>query len=145
MSNIILEKFSHISYGKMHEISVIKKILKGETYFPNNFDFKIKEDYIHKSEIIRLFAGDKCIAKEDRWYSGDGTFVRTINDVISDWNGHIFYDEENNKWYYKPWLEICFLNGDKRKVWFNNDEELTDELERITKNTKNYIILGCED
>ena len=142
---IILEKFSHITYKKMYEITVIKKILKGETYLPNAFDFNIKEDYVYKSELIRLFKGDECVAKEDRWYSGDGTVVRTMDDVIYDWNGHIFYDEDNDKWYYKPWLEICLLNGEKRKMWFNNDKDLTDELERLTINFEHKILLECED
>lgn len=142
---IILENFSHIKYNKMYEISFIKKILKGETYSPNDFNFNIKEDYIHKSEIIRLFLGNKCIAKEDRWHSGDGIVVRTMDDVISNWNGHIFYDEDNDKWYYKPWLEICLLNGEKRKMWFNNDKDLTDVLERLKINFKHKILLECAD
>lgn len=145
MSIVVLEKFSHITYKKMYEITVIKKILKDETYLPNAFDFDIKEDYVYKSELIRLFKGDKCIAKEDRWYSGDGTVVRTMDDVISDWNGHIFHDEENDKWYYKPWLEICFLNGEKRKVWFDDDEELNNELERLTANIEHPIVINSED
>ena len=68
MSIVILEKFSHITYQKMYEITVIKKILKGETYIPNAFDFNIKEDYVYKSELIRLFKGDKCIVQNRRRY-----------------------------------------------------------------------------
>jgi len=143
MVNIVLEKFSHITYKKRSENSFIKRIPKGTEYI--SYDGGIEEDAKYKWWVRMYLCGYKYIAKEDRWYSGDGEYCKTVGDVEKDWNKTVIYDKKADKWYNRPALEICLLNGEKRKMWFDTDEELSEELDHLTKNMKHNIILYCED
>lgn len=128
MEHIAFNEFSHVTFKYRTENNTIKRIKKGEHYCQHPFlEAIIEEDYDSKFGLVRYFNNWQSTAKEDRWYSGNAYF-KTIEEVVKDWNDHVIYKEEEDKWYIRPWLELTLNDGTKRKTFFNSDEELENEL-----------------
>lgn len=141
---IIFKDFSHLTIRPAKLNTIIKKLPKGEKY-----EFWLEsilepckypeEDVVNIKRI--LFEGKRCYccAKEDRWYSGDRTWCSDISEVEEDWNGHVMYRQDEDKWYYRPWLEVTFLSGEKYKTYFDTDEELEDAVNEMIDNNVHQI------
>ena len=137
--NLLFEKFSHIKYSSKTVNDVLHRVKKGETYIVDdeyNAEGVVKEDIVKTSFFKQ---NTICIAKEDRWYSGDNQWFATIEELLSDWNNSVTYDKDEDVFYNRPWLEIYLLNGEKFKKFFDTDQQLVDALDELTKDGINII------
>ena len=126
---ISFKKISHTIHKYSCENENIKRIKKGEKYITTVWSEKFPEEDIVKK---KFFTGERiCIAKEDMWNSGGGVFVRTNEEVIEDWNGHVFYNEAEEKWYSCGIIEIHFLDGNTHTLYFKTDKEIDEKLDEL--------------
>jgi len=128
---VTFKQFSHIYHSYSCPNEYIKKIEKGEEYHPHSWYNYPEEDFVRK-----IFFGcyqHKCVAKETLWRSDSQNYFRNIEDVIKDWNDSIRYDEKTDSWYNRPVMEIHFVDGERRKFYFDTDEELDRKLKEITE------------
>ena len=98
---VLFDNFSHVMYSLKSENTRIKQILKGEEYYLVDYGEQPEED----KRKLRPFRFEFCkhyIAKEDRWKSDLETVLKTVEEVIMDWNDSVMYDEKENKWYNRP-------------------------------------------
>lgn len=122
---IIFKQISHIKKSQLKENPYIKRILAGETYVPTVLAVYPDEDEIG-------FFKRKCVAKYDRWQSGSDVYS-TEEEVVNDWGGRVVYDKAKDKWYHRAMIEIHFLDGETYSTYFDSDEEMEKEVEKITK------------
>ena len=138
---LIFKDFSHITIRKTCHNFFIKRVKKGDVYNPL-FDAEYpEEDLVKKPRWWNCYNAE-CVAKEDRWNCGclgDGAWVSTVEEVIENWNGHVMYNKEEDKWYLKPWLEVTFLSGEKYKTYFDSDQEMEDYINDLLNNEVNQI------
>lgn len=133
---IAFNQFSHIVLRKSRRNDTINRVGKGEKY-----EFWLEgiltqpkypeEDVVNIKRILFIGKRCKCVAKEDRWYSGDNTWRRDIREVEEDWNGHVVYREEEDAWYNRPWLEIVMVDGEKYRTYYSTDDELEKALKEM--------------
>lgn len=123
---IIFKQISHIKKSQLKENPYIKRILAGETYVPNYLEVYPKED---KTSFFKR----KCVAKYDRWQSGSDVYS-TEEEVVNDWGGRVMYDKAKDKWYYRAMIEIHFLDGETYSSYFDSDEEMEKDVEKIIRN-----------
>lgn len=125
-------------YSLKSENSYIKRIPKGEKYSVPMFDEHPQEDK-RKWRPFRFDGCEHYIAKEDRWKSDSQTVLRTVEEVVEDYNNSVMYDEKEDKWYNRPMLEVYMCNKEGQfKIFFNTDDELFKEINDVykCKNTK---------
>ena len=132
---ITFKEISHIVYkDEIRENKDIKRVHKGEKYHPFEYTSVYPEEDKVKLSFIREMLGvTVCTAKEDRWHYDYSWFETT--ELVEEYSEHkVKYDQESDSWYYKPWMEIHFLDGEKRKYYFDTTEELHDTLKNVTMN-----------
>ena len=120
---VMFEKVSHVKFKRMTENTWIKRIKKGETYEVSD----LWGTFPKEDKCRRKWFSDKyrCIASEDCWRSDSNNVFRNVSDVVSDWNNSVMYNEDEDKWYNRPWLEVHMLNGQgSYKMYYDSDEEL---------------------
>lgn len=79
---------------------------------------------------------DEYVAKEDRWTDRDT--VGTMEDMINEWNNHIKFlinpQDDTTYAVTKAHVILHLLDGTKKTIWFDNDNEmnkyLTDTVHR---------------
>ena len=133
---IVFKRFSHIAVKKSKRNETIRRVRKGEKY-----EFWLEgiltqpkypeEDVTRVKRVPFMGKRCECVAKEDRWYSGDDTWCRDIREVEEDWNGHVVYRENEDAWYIRPWIEIVMVDGEKYRTYYSTDDELEKALKEI--------------
>lgn len=131
---ITFKDFSHISYKPLSENNTIKRINKGETYVASFFSKCFpKEDIVKKKRLSGEYI---CVAKENRWYTGDGVWLTTIGEVVNEWNNLVLYENLTRKWFNKAYINIHFLDGKELSMYFDTNEEMLEKLEELKEPEK---------
>lgn len=144
MMHEIFDNLSRFTYKEECENTTIRKINKGEEYYcPSPFG-EIEEDAKYRSWFMMAIHGFPYITKDDRWYSGDGEYFKTIDEVINNWNGHVKYCESDGRFYNKAWIEIHYLDGCKRMKYFDSDDEMLACVEAIKKTMEHPIKIDID-
>lgn len=139
--HILFKNLSHIQAICEHISEKIKMMPKGEEYsglfrriYPSCEVDRVKPKW-WQSSLIHEY---DYRATEDRWCDHD--VVGTMEDMIGEWNGHIKFvtDAHGIHAVKKAHVILHFLNGDKKTVWFENDNEmnsyLTETIHRVNFN-----------
>lgn len=130
MKEILFKELSHIEKHKRKENPFIKKIKKGEKYNALYYLWSFPEE----DKVFKLFGfldfEKECIAKSDRFHYGD-IIYSSLEEILKEEN-NIIFDEKEEKWYYKPYCVLHFLDGSQLTESFNTDEELKNYINGIT-------------
>ena len=146
VETVLFKNISHIRKvhrGERNED--IMKIPKGEEY-DVMFNKEYPEDDVKYERWIDRWRYKwnitiKCVAKEDRWRSG-ADVLRTIEDVVNDWGGRIYYNQDDGFFYFRSFIEVHMLDGEKYKTYFDTYEEMDEHLESVYKASemKGFIV-----
>ena len=141
--HILFKDLSHIRAICEHINKNIKVIPEGEEYsglllhiYPSCEIDHVKPKW-WQSHFIHEY---DYKATKDRWTDGD--IVGTIEDLVQKWNGHIKFvtDHQDDSTYAvtKSHIVLHFLDGNKKTIWFENDNEmnsyLTEAMHRVNFN-----------
>lgn len=140
----IFDNLSHLTYKEECENTRIRKVNKGEEYHCYWPKEKIEEDAKYRSWFMMAIHDFPYVAKEDRWYSGDGTYLRTVDEVENDWNDHVKYRETKDKFYNKSWVVLHYLDGSDRKKYFSTNDEMFEFIETIKKTMEHPIKIDID-
>ena len=133
IEHILFKDLSHIKAICEHLNSNITMVPAGETY--NGFFVRVSSNcevdkvkpkwwqssFIHEEDYK---------AKEDRWT--DGEVIGTMDDLIQEWDNHIKFltDRPDDSTYAvtKAHIILHFLDGSKKTIWFESDNEMNNYL-----------------
>ena len=140
IEHILFKDLSHIRAICEHINENIKMIPEGEEYsglFLNIYP-TCEIDHVKPKWWQSYFIHEYDYkATEDRWTDGD--IVGTMEDIVQEWNGHIKFvtDHQDDSTYAvtKSHIILHFLDGEKKTIWFENDNEmnsyLTETMHRV--------------
>ena len=141
--HILFKDLSHIRAICEHINSNITMIPAGDEYSgffrsvsPSCEVDKVKPKWWQSS----FLHDDEYVAKEARWKDQDT--IGTMEDLVQEWNGHIKFvtDHQDDSTYAvtKSHIILHFSDGEKKTIWFENDNEmnsyLTETMHRIKFN-----------
>ena len=141
--HILFKDLSHIRAICEHINSDITMIAAGDEYsgFFRSVSPSCKVDQVKpKWWQDKFLHYDEYVAKEDRWKDQDT--IGTMEDMIQQWDNHIKFltDHQNDSTYAvtKSHIILHFLDGEKKTIWFENDNEmnsyLTETMHRVKFN-----------
>ena len=133
IEHILFKDLSHIQAICEHPNANITMIPAGDEYSglfrsvcPSCEVDKVKPKWWQSS----LLHDEEYVAKEDRWMDLD--IIGTIDDMTDEWNGHIKFltDPQDDSTYAvtKAHVIFHFLDGSKKTVWFESDNEMNNYL-----------------
>lgn len=133
IEHILFKDLSHIQAICEHINVNIKMIPAGDEYsgfsrvvYPSCEVDKVKPKWWQSS----LLHDEEYVAKEDRWM--DYESIGTIEDMIESWNNHIKFLEDPQDGIVhavsKAHVIFHFVDGSKKSVWFESDNEMNNYL-----------------
>lgn len=133
IEHILFKDLSHIQAICEHINENIKMIPAGDEYcgfnrivYPSCEVDKVKPKWWQSS----LLHDEEYVAKEDRWM--DYESIGTMEDMIQEWNNHIKFLEDPQDGIVhavsKARVIFHFLDGSKKSVWFESDNEMNNYL-----------------
>ena len=133
IEHILFKDLSHLQAICEHPNANITMIPAGEEYsgfnrivYPSCEVDKVKPKWWQSS----LLHDEEYVAKEDRWM--DYESIGTMEDMTDAWNNHIKFVEDPQdgivRALSKAQVIFHFLDGSKKTVWFESDNEMNNYL-----------------